>query len=130
MLSRQREQAGKKTEALVSAETGTDSLHDGTDISGWQQTARELFFDSGCSVVQIAAYTGVSRQSIAAHLKGCAGYDAERARRSAASTAARKEYKKAKNREYRAAGMEITAETMRREHDTAALILSRERYHN
>ncbi|MCM1104922.1 MAG: hypothetical protein NC409_12550 [Clostridium sp.] len=101
-----------------------------TEGSGWKQTARELFFDSGCSVVQIAAYTGVSRQSIAAYLKGCAGYAAERDRRRAASQAARKEYKKAKNREYRAAGMEVTAETMRREHDTAALILSRERYHN
>lgn len=130
MLSRQREQAGQKTEALVSAEIGTDSLHGGTDINGWKQTARECFFDSGMNVVQIAAYIGVSRQSIAVYLKGCEGYAAERDRRKAASAAARKEYKKAKNREYRAAGMEVTAETMRREHDTAALILSRERYHN
>lgn len=109
---------------------GQNSDMQGATESGWKQTARELFFGSGCSVVQIAAYTGVSRQSIAAYLKGCAGYKAERDRRRAASQAARKEYKKAKNREYRAAGMEITADTMRREHDTAALILSRERYHN
>lgn len=102
----------------------------GASGSGWKQTARELFFEGGCSVVQIAAYTGVSRQSIAAHLKSYEGYSAERDRRKAASQAARREYKKAKNREYRAAGMEVTAETMRREHDTAALILSRERYHN
>ncbi len=101
-----------------------------TAVSGWKQTAQELFFDSGCSVVQIAAYTGVSRQSVAAYLKGCAGYDAERGRRREASAAARKEYKKAKNREYRAADQSVTAETMRREHDTAAMILSRERYHN
>lgn len=102
----------------------------GETKSSWKKTAQELFFEGGCSVVQIAAYTGVSRQSIAAWLRGCAGYDAERGRRKTMSAGARKEYKKAKNREYRAAGMEVTVETMRREHDTAALILSRERYHN
>lgn len=109
---------------------GQNSDMQGASGSDWKQTARELFFEGGCSVVQIAAYTGVSRQSIAAHLKNCDGYAGERDRRKAASAASRKEYKKAKNREYRAAGMEVTAETMRREHDTAAMILSRERYHN
>lgn len=130
MLSIQREQTGQKTDTPVPAETGTDSQQGGVDISGWKQTARECFFDSGMNVVQIAAYTGVSRQSIAVYLKGCEGYAAERDRRKAVSAASRKEYKKAKNREYRATGMEITAETMRREHDMAALTLSKERYHN
>lgn len=66
--------------------------------------------------------------SVSGYLKRLPGYKDERDRRKRQNAAARKEYKREKNREYRAMGA-ITAETIRREHDVAALILSREKYH-
>ena len=59
------------------------------------------------------------------------GYAEEKARRKRESAARRREYKTEKQRQYRAVSgiMAVTAETMRREHDLAALELSREIYH-
>lgn len=94
----------------------------------WRTEVREQFFEGGKSIEEIAKATGVSRQSISAYLKKLPDYQKERERRKAQNAAARKEYKREKNREYRAMGA-ITAETIRREHDVAAVILSREKYH-
>lgn len=94
----------------------------------WKKKAEDLFFVSGMGTVEIAAYLGISRQSVSGYLKNLPGYDTERERRKAAGRERRKEYKKQKNREYRSC-MEVTGETLRREHDVAALILSREKYH-
>jgi len=95
---------------------------------GWKEEAVKGFFEDHLTIEEIAAGTGVSRQSISGYLKHLPGYQEEKARRKAANEVARKEYKRAKNREYRAMGA-VTAETIRREHDVAALILSREKYH-
>lgn len=94
----------------------------------WKEKAGKLFFESGMGVGEIAEYLDVSRQSVSGYLKSLPGYEEERARRREAGREKRKEYKKRKNREYRSC-MAVTAETMRREHDTAALILSREKYY-
>lgn len=94
----------------------------------WRAAAREMFFDGHRSIEEIARDTHVTRQSISAYLKKLPGYREERERRKTRNAAARKEYKREKNREYRAMGA-ITAETIRREHDMAAVILSREKYH-
>lgn len=94
----------------------------------WRADAREQFFDAHKSIGEIARITGVSRQSISGYLKRLPGYKDERDRRKRQNAAARKEYKREKNREYRAMGA-VTAETIRREHDMAALVLSREKYH-
>lgn len=97
-------------------------------VMEWREKAGSLFFESGMRIGDIAAYLGVSRQSVSGYLKNLSGYEAERQRRKAAGREQRKEYKKQKNREYRSC-MEVTGETLRREHDVAALILSREKYH-
>ncbi|MGN1144925.1 MAG: hypothetical protein ACI4R5_00635 [Acetatifactor sp.] len=61
-------------------------------------------------------------------MKKLPGYASERESRKAQNHARRKEYKKEKNKQYRAMSA-VTSETIRREHDIAALILSREKYH-
>lgn len=94
----------------------------------WRAAAREQFFGAHKSIGEIAGTTGISRQSISGYLKRLPGYKDERNRRKRQNAAARKEYKREKNREYRAMGT-VTAETIRREHDMAALELSREKYH-
>lgn len=96
----------------------------------WKQEARDCFFESHMSIEDISSYIGISRQSISGYLKTLPGYKEEKERRKIVKRENRKEYKREKNREYRASyGGGITAETIRREHDVAALILSREKYH-
>lgn len=94
----------------------------------WRKKAGSLFFESGMRIGDIAAYLGVSRQAVSGYLKNLPGYAAEQERRKAAGRERRKEYKRQKNRQYRGS-MEVTGETLRREHDVAALILSREKYY-
>ncbi len=94
----------------------------------WKEKAADLYFKSRMGISEIAAYLDISRQSVSGYLKHLPGYGAERDRRKAANSNRRKEYKKEKNRQYRAC-MAVTGETLRREHDVAALILSREKYH-
>lgn len=97
---------------------------------GWKEEASRMFFQGSAAINDISAATGVSRQSVSAYLKRQPGYMAEKQRRKESSASRRREYKAAKNRQYRSAARdEVTAETMRREHDIAAAILSRERYH-
>lgn len=95
----------------------------------WKEQAKTYFLKEHEPVGTIAEKTGVSRQSVSAYLKTLPGYHAEKARRKAESMARRREYKRQKNREYRSAVNVVTGETMRREHDIAALVLSRERYY-
>lgn len=97
---------------------------------GWKEEAFRMFFKDGAAVGNIAVATGVSRQSLSAFLKQQPGYKTEKQRRKETSAIRRREYKAEKNREYRSAARdEVTAETMKREHDMAAAILSREKYY-
>lgn len=96
----------------------------------WKEEASRMFFQGSAAVGDISAATGVSRQSVSAFLKQQPGYRAEKQRRKEVNAIRRREYKAAKNREYRSAARdEVTAETMKREHDMAAAILSREKYY-
>lgn len=97
----------------------------------WRERAEALFYDGGKSIAEIAVETGVSRRSISGHLRNTDGYLMERQRRKEANEKERKEYKREWDRKNRSAaftGGRITAETIRREHDVAAVILSREKY--
>lgn len=94
----------------------------------WKEKAKDLFFGSGMGTGEIAAYLGISRQSVSGYLKQLPGYEEERYRRKDANREKRKEYKREKNKEYRTAADAVTAETVKREHDIAAMILSREKY--
>lgn len=93
----------------------------------WRERAKEMYFESGMRVGDIAVYLNVSRQAVSGYISSLPGYQTERERRRQAGTAKRKEYKRRKNQEYRMQST-VTGETLRREHDMAALILSREKY--
>lgn len=101
----------------------------GTMELPWRDQVREYFFHSHLSVEETAILTGVSRKSISGYLRGLPEYEEERKHRKAVNKAKRQEYKNRKNREYRAEAGTVTQETMRQEHDMAALILSREKYY-
>lgn len=93
----------------------------------WKERAREMYFESGMRVGDIAAYLDVSRQAVSGYITSLPEYQTERERRRQTGAAKRKEYKRRKNQEYRHQDR-VTGETMRKEHDMAALILSREKY--
>ena len=99
-------------------------------MESWKEKAA-AYWNDGLRVEDISVLLEVSRQSISAYLKTLPGYAEEKARRKRESAARRREYKTEKQRQYRAVSgsMAVTAETMRREHDLAALELSREIYH-
>lgn len=99
-------------------------------MQDWKKKAEEYFFVSHMKMGDISALTGISRQSISAYLKNLDGYEAEKEYRKKETSRKRREYKTEKQREYRAAvPMDVTVETMRREHELAAMELSHERYH-
>lgn len=99
-------------------------------MKSWKEEAREYYFDSHMSINDIAAYTGVSRQSISAFLKTCDGFREEKERRRDDNRERRRAYKRDKARQYRkAVPMQVTGETLRREHEIAVSILSHEKYH-
>lgn len=98
----------------------------------WKKEAENYYFRHHLKTGEIAELTGISRQSVSAYLKGCPGYGKEKERRRAENRTRRREYKAQKQREYReeaSVAMKITGETLRREHDIAAMILSREKYY-
>ena len=73
---------------------------------------------------------GVSRKSISTYLQEVPGYSEERQRRKEENGKNRKEYQREWDRKNRSGSRytSISSDTMRREHDLAALILSRERH--
>lgn len=93
----------------------------------WRERAKEMYFEAGMRVGDIAAYLEVSRQSVSGYISSLPEYMAERERRKTAGAIQRRAYKRKKNQEYRKQDG-VTGETLRREHDMAALILSREKY--
>ncbi len=93
----------------------------------WRKQAEHLFFDCKKSIVEIEKQTGVSRRTLSPYLRQLPGYEKERERRKKANAESRKEYKRQWDRSYRSMG-NVTGETIKREHDMAAVILSREKY--
>lgn len=99
--------------------------------SGWQDKAEEYYRD-GLMIVDIEALLGVSRKSISVYLKGLPDYEKIREGRKKEAVQKRRQYKTERQRGYRLRDNSIyavTQETMRREHELAALELSREKYH-
>lgn len=92
----------------------------------WKENAQKMYF-GGSSINDIAAETGKSRQSVSGYLKLLPGFSEEKERRKRENREKRREYKRVKNKQYRIP-MEITADTIKREHDIAAVLLSHERY--
>lgn len=97
----------------------------------WRKRAEAFFYLEKKSIREIAELTGMSRKSISGHLCGTSGYQAERERRKREHAESRKAYQREWDRTHRSAdcyGGAVTAETIQREHDVAAMILSREKY--
>ena len=95
----------------------------------WKGRAEALFFVEKKSIVDIENEIGVSRKSISAHLRPCPEYEMERNRRKVANAANRTEHKRdwdRKNRPFSPGP--VTQDTIRREHEMAVAILSREKY--
>lgn len=98
-------------------------------MSSWKEEAEHLFFVKKRSLTEISEELCISRQSISAHLKKHPDYDTERNQRKEMNRANRREYKREKSRQYREKyRMKVTQETMKREHDIAAMLLSHEKY--
>lgn len=99
-------------------------------MESWKKEAEKLFFDEKRSINEISKLTGISRQSISGFLNTHEGYVKERERRKAENAKKRKVYKREKNRQYREDFKSaVTAETIRREHELAVMLLSHEKYH-
>lgn len=99
--------------------------------SNWKEKASK-YYNDGLKISDIALLLEVSRQSISAFLKSQPGFQQEKERRKAENARKRRIYKTDRQRIYRAEqgiNMQVSAETMKREHELAALELSRERYH-
>jgi len=90
----------------------------------WQQQAYALFFIDGQRISVIAAAIGKSRETVSRFITSCPEYTGEMQARRDIASARRKEYQKDWDRLNRPP----CAESMRREHDIAVKILSRERF--
>lgn len=99
-------------------------------MESWKKEAEKLFFDEKRSINEISKLTGISRQSISVFLNTHEDYVKERERRKTENAKKRKVYKREKNRQYREDFKStVTAETIRREHELAVMLLSHEKYH-
>lgn len=97
----------------------------------WRKKA-DIYFHDGLKISEIAVLLDVSRQSISAYLKTLPDYKDVKEQQKKENARKRRIYKTEKQRSYRAADsliMAVTPETVRREHELAAMELSRERYH-
>ena len=108
--------------------------------ANWKSKAEAMFFTSGWSIARISEAIGVSTVSVSKHLNSLPHYTAERERRKAQNqsrTEYFRDYKRkcrdeTKGKALTAAAYKINygvcADTIRREHETAVRILSRERH--
>lgn len=97
-------------------------------MKDWKEKAYDMFFNDGLEINDIAILFEKSRRSIQGYLSTCEAYKHEKERRKAACKSKRKEYKRQWDRDNRSKSDTVTAESMRREHDVAAMILSHEKY--
>jgi hypothetical protein len=96
----------------------------------WKQQAEALFFSDHMKISVIADVVRVTRQTVSAHLSCHEKYKSEMDYRKTQSAKARKEYQRQWDRDNRPSNIshKITAESLRREHETAVRILSSEKY--
>lgn len=97
-------------------------------MKDWKDKAYEMFFNDGLEINEIAILLEKSRRSIQGYLSTCEAYGHEKERRKIAGKIKRKEYKRQWDRDNRHRYDAVSAESIRREHDVAAMILSHEKY--
>ena len=95
----------------------------------WQERAKALFFMEQKSIKEISKMILKSEKSIRHYFKKIPEYKEEKEKRKKANRQKRKEYQKQWDRENRADRYHcINGESLKREHDVAAMILSAERH--
>lgn len=97
-------------------------------MKDWKDKAYDMFFNDGLEINDIAILLEKSRRSIQGYLSTCEAYEHEKERRKAVGKLKRKEYKRQWDRDNRHRYDAVSAESIRREHDVAAMILSHEKY--
>lgn len=98
----------------------------------WRKQAENLYFDNGQTIVQISKQLNVSAVSLSKHFNTLPQYTTEKNRRIEENRANRKMYSKEHKRASRQKSRYniICSETMRREQELAAIVLSKERFYN
>ena len=95
----------------------------------WQERAKALFFMEKKSIKEISKTILKSEKSIYSYFKNLPEYKSEKEKRKKVNYKKRKEYQRQWDRQNRADRYHcINGESMKREHDVAARILSRERH--
>ncbi len=95
----------------------------------WQEQAKALFFMEKKSIREISIMLLKSEKSIYRYLKKLPEYKQEKEKRKKANRQKRKAYQKQWDRQNRVERYtNINGESLKREHDLAAIILSREKY--
>lgn len=98
----------------------------------WKEQAEALFFVDHLSIKEIAEIVKKNRRHVSEAIKASTtyNYQKEYAWRKEQSKEKRKEYQRDWDRKNRSPSMgEVTSETIRREHDLAAAVLSHEKYY-
>jgi len=96
-------------------------------VKQWRVQAKSLFLVDHAYVSEIARTLGLARETVTRFLTQLPEYPAELAYRKQRSRERRLRYKENWNKTKYAAAT-ATKETIRREHDLAAIILSKERH--
>ena len=95
----------------------------------WQERVKALFFMEKKSIREISIMLLKSEKSIYRYLKKLPEYKQEKEKSKKANSQKRKAYQKQWDRKNRAERYtNISGESLKREHDLAAIILSREKY--
>lgn len=98
---------------------------------GWRGQAERLFFDEHRKINEICQAVGHTRKYVSGHLKKCENYEEEKEYRKRQQEERRRQYQREWARANRCSPFPtgaVTADTLRREHDIAAKVLSSERY--
>ena len=95
----------------------------------WHRQAEALYFEEHLRVTEVCRIVGKTRKYVSPFLQSCERYEEEQVWRKEEAARKRREYQRQWDRDNRAYVGTVTADTMRREHDLAALELSREIYH-
>lgn len=99
-------------------------------MQDWKTRAKALFLIEKLNISQIADIVGVCRQTVSKYIKTLDEFEGESARRKEQNRIDRVEYKKNWQKNKRnTISYQVTGDTLRREHEQAAVELSREKYH-
>ncbi|MBQ7794784.1 MAG: hypothetical protein IJ366_09760 [Clostridia bacterium] len=90
----------------------------------WKKEAHKLYFEKGLNISKTAEAVGRTRQTVAAYLKSCPEWEADKIKRGAESKKRRKAGQLRWDRSNRTA-----YEVIKREHAQAVRELSAEKYH-